>query len=69
MGTPNLERFWRSFNGFLAEDKLKLKDEKARKAEQSINEIFKEQLALPDPTQMRRIGETKRPAFGFLGYG
>jgi len=40
-GYPELRSVLEKLQGLLAEDKLKLKDEKARKAEQSINEIVK----------------------------
>jgi hypothetical protein len=40
-GYPEFREILEKLRRFLAEDKLKLKDEKSRKAEQSINEIVK----------------------------
>ncbi len=40
-GYPEFREILEKLQRFLEEDKLKLKDEKARKAEQSINEIVK----------------------------
>ena len=40
-GYPEFREILEKLQRFLAEDKLKLKDEKSRKAEQSINEIVK----------------------------
>jgi hypothetical protein len=40
-GYPMLKEILEKLQGLLAEDKLKLKSDKARKAEQSINEILK----------------------------
>ena len=39
-GYPLLKEILQKLEGLIAEDKLKLKPEKARKAEQSINEIL-----------------------------
>ena len=41
-GYPMLKEILEKLEGLLAEDKLKLKSDKARKAEQSINEILKQ---------------------------
>ena len=41
-GYPMLKEILEKLRGLLAEDKLKLKSDKARKAEQSVNEILKD---------------------------
>ena len=58
-GYPMLKEILQKLEGLMAEDKLKLKPDKARKAEQSINEILKNRFLAKTSNQMLGNGNTQ----------
>ena len=67
-GYPMLKEILEKLERLLTEDKLKLKDDKARKAEQATEEILK-QDSYQTTMQNPRIGRDKGPTDGFSANG
>jgi len=64
IGYPMLKEILQKLEGLMAEDKLKLKSEKARKAEQSINEILKNNSLLKLQTRSIEMATTREQLSG-----
>jgi hypothetical protein len=64
IGYPMLREILQKLEGLMAEDKLKLKSDKARKAEQSINEILKNNSLLKLQTRSVEMATTKEQLSG-----
>jgi phage shock protein A len=64
IGYPMLREILQKLQGLMAEDKLKLKSDKARKAEQSINEILKNNSLLKLQTRSVEMATTKEQLSG-----
>lgn len=59
-GYPGLKEILQKLVALMAEDKLKLKDDKARKAEQSINEILKQDSLAKLQIKSKELANTKQ---------
>ncbi len=59
-GYPQLKAVLQKLEALMAEDKLKLKDDKARKAEQSINEILKQDSLSKLQIKSKELANTKQ---------
>ena len=68
-GCPTLKDILEKLTGFLAEDKLKLKPDKQRKAEQAISEILKSDSLAINAKQERRGCKSQETAFSFTRNG
>ena len=68
-GYPEFREILEKLQRFLAEDKLKLKDEKSRKAEQSINEIVKNNSLCQIQLKCVELAKTREQLVGFSSYG
>ena len=64
IGYPILREILLKLEGLMAEDKLKLKSDKARKAEQSINEILKNNSLLKLQTRCVEMATTREQLTG-----
>ena len=64
IGYPMLREILEKLEGLMAEDKLKLKDDKARKAEQSLNEILKNNSLLKLQIKCMEMATTKNHLSG-----
>jgi hypothetical protein len=63
-GYPALKEILEKLEGFLAEDKLKLKEDKARKAEQSVEEILKKDSLIKLQTKGMELAKTRDQLLG-----
>ena len=64
IGYPMLKEILQKLEGLMAEDKLKLKSDKARKAEQSLNEILKNNSLLKLQIRSVEMATTKNHLSG-----